>query len=343
MIQSITYLKGVTGEKQQLEVFLEQWFSPSKTVSIQTSGSTGTPKLIELSKEHMRISALATLDHFSIQKGGNALLCLSLTTIGGVMMVVRAIERSLNLIVAPVQSQPLTDLNNRLKIDLAAMVPTQVNQVVEEKPEAVSSIRTLLVGGAPVTIQLIEKLKSINYTAYQTFGMTETISHVAVRKIGAETDNYYEALPHIQFSENDQQLVIHYPSISKDPIQTKEHIQLIDEHHFNWLGRTDLVINSGGKKIFPEGIEEKLGRFISQPFIVAGIPDNYWGEMVILVVTSGNELKLDKAQLKQLGLEGHELPKRIYFLKELVQLPNGKVDRRSTLNQLKRDEYTELL
>jgi O-succinylbenzoic acid--CoA ligase len=233
MIQSITYLKGVTEEKHQLEVFLDQWFSPGKTVTIRTSGSTGTPKLIELNKEHMRISALATLDYFSIQKGGNALLCLSLTTIGGVMMVVRSIERSLNLIVAPVQSQPITDLNNHIEIDLAAMVPTQVHQLVEENPKALSSIRTLLVGGAPVTTQLIEKLNSINYTAYQTFGMTETISHVAVRKIGKETDDYYEALPHIQFSENDHQLVIHYPSISTNPIQTKEHI----DDNFNKLSQ----------------------------------------------------------------------------------------------------------
>ena len=343
MIQSITYLKGVTVEKHQLEVFLDQWFSPGKTLTIRTSGSTGTPKLIELSKEHMQISARATLDYFSIQKGGYALLCLSLTTIGGVMMVVRSIERNLNLIVAPVQSQPITDLNNQLEIDLAAMVPTQAHQLVEENPKALSSIRTLLVGGAPVTTQLIEKLNSIHYTAYQTFGMTETISHVAVRKIGAETDDYYEALPHIQFSENDDQLVIHYPSISTNPIQTKEHIELIDEHHFNWLGRTDLVINSGGKKIFPEAIEEKLGRFISQPFIVAGIPDNYWGEMVVLVVATPNDLKLDKSQLTQAGLKGHDLPKRVYYINKLIQLQSGKVDRRSTLNQLKRDEYTELL
>jgi O-succinylbenzoic acid--CoA ligase len=245
--------------------------------------------------------------------------------------------------VAPVQSQPITDLNNHLKIDLAAMVPTQAHQLVAEKPEALLSIRTLLVGGAPVTTQLIEKLNSINYTAYQTFGMTETISHVAVRKIGKETDDNYEALPHIQFSENDHQLVIHYPSISTKPIQTKEHIELIDEYHFNWLGRTDLVINSGGKKIFPEAIEEKLGRFISKPFIVAGIPDDYWGEMVVLVVATRNDPKLDKSQLTQVGLQGHELPKRVYYINELILLQSGKVDRRSTLNQLKRDEYTELL
>jgi O-succinylbenzoic acid--CoA ligase len=343
MIQSITYLTGISTEKNQLDAFLDQWFSPGKTVTIRTSGSTGTPKLIELSKDHMRISARATLDYFSIQKGGNALLCLSLTTIGGVMMVVRSIERSMNLIVAPVQSQPITDLNNQLVIDLAAMVPTQVHQLVAEKPEALLSIRTLLVGGAPVTTQLIEKLNSINYTAYQTFGMTETISHVAVRKIGKETDDYYEALPHIQFSENDHQLVIHYPSISTNPIQTKEHIELIDEYHFNWLGRTDLVINSGGKKIIPEAIEEKLGRFISKPFIVAGIPDDYWGEMVVLVVATRNDPKLDKSQLTQVGLQGHELPKRVYYINELILLESGKVDRRSTLNQLKRDEYTELL
>lgn len=343
MIQSITYLKGVAGEKQQLEVFLEQWFSPDLTLSIQTSGSTGAPKLIELSKANMRISARVTLDYFSIQKGGKALLCLSLTTIGGVMMVVRAIERNMHLIVAPVQSQPLTDLNNQLEIDLAAMVPAQVHRLVEEEPKALTSIHTLLVGGAPVTTQLIEKLKSINYTAYQTFGMTETISHVAVRRIGTESDEYYEALPHIHFSENDHQLVIHYPSVSPVPIQTKEYIELIDAHHFNWLGRTDLVINSGGKKIFPEGIEEKLGRFISQPFIVAGIPDNYWGEMVILVVASQSDLRLGKSQLKQVGLDTHELPKRVYYTEHLVKLPSGKVDRRSTLNQLKRDEYSELL
>jgi O-succinylbenzoic acid--CoA ligase len=343
MIQSITYLTGVTTEKNQLEAFLDQWFSPVKTVAIRTSGSTGSPKLIELSKEHMRISARATLDYFSIQKGGNALLCLSLTTIGGVMMVVRAIERSMNLIVAPVQSQPLTDLNNQLVIDLAAIVPTQVNQLLVEKPEALLSIRTLLVGGAPVTTELIEKLNSINYTAYQTFGMTETISHVAVRRIGAQMDECYEALPNIQFSENDHQLVIHYPSISANPIQTREHIELIDEHHFTWLGRTDLVINSGGKKIFPEMIEGKLGKLIPQPFMIAGIPDDYWGEMVILLVTSRDDFELDKSQLKHIGLEAHELPKRIYYIKELIHLPGGKVDRRSTLNQLKRDEYTELI
>lgn len=343
MIQSVTYLNGTSKEKIALEAFLTEWSTDNLTYSIHTSGSTGTPRLIELKKNAMRKSAKATLAYFSVPRHGRAFLCLPLSTIGGVMMVVRAIENEMDLIVAPVKAQPFMNNESIGSIDLAAMVPTQLSAVAKESPSSLRKIKYLLVGGAPVETRLIDLLSKEKITVYQTFGMTETISHVAVRKIGHETDEYYEALPNIRFTENENQLVIHYPEISNTPIVTKESIVLKDAFHFKWLGRTDLVINSGGKKIYPEVVEKKLESVLSAPFFIAGIPDEYWGEMVVLVLCNNKTVIPSKKELIALGLEAHELPKRIFHLNEFKFLPGGKLDRISTINQINTDEYTALI
>ena len=343
MIQSITYLEGVSSEKDQLESFLKEWQSNNLSIQLKTSGSTGKPKIIELLKSQMRLSAKATLDYFSIAKKGNALLCLSLNTVGGIMMVVRAIENDMHLIVAPVQSEPITNLSNSISIDLCAMVPTQLNQVLLHRSEVLHQIKTLLIGGAPIFGSIVDLLKKAKHTVYQTFGMTETISHVAVRRIGLITDEYYEALPSVHFSERNNNLIIHYPRLLPDPLETKEHVELVDRFHFKWLGRTDLVVNSGGKKIYPESIEEKLDHLIPFPFLTTGIPDEHWGEMLVLIVETDSPFQLKKEELKHLGLAGHELPKRIYIIEDIDRLPGGKIDRITTLKKLNRDEYSELL
>jgi O-succinylbenzoic acid--CoA ligase len=343
MLQSITYLPGTEEESIALQTFLNEWNSTGPTIPVNTSGSTGIPKRITIEKHHMRVSAQSTLAHFSIPKGGTAVLCLSLETIGGKMMVIRAIEHDMHLIVAPVKSNPFIDLPANTTYDLAAIVPTQLHQIVQDTPEILRYFSTILVGGAPVSNNLITQLQSAQLTVYQTFGMTETISHVASRKIGHCTDEHYTALPGITFSATNNQLNIHYPAIGLTELLTKEIVELIDEKRFKWIGRSDNVIISGGRKIYPEDLEHKLNSIFDVPYFIFGIHDEYWGQLVVLVVNSSVPIPVEKAALLHIGLQTHELPKRIYTLPDFAMLANAKIDRLTIVKNMNLDEYTSLL
>ena len=271
-----------SGRREEITSFLENWENKEGFIVCKTSGSTGTPKNIEITKNKMQISARKTIDYFNFKKGNSALLCLSLDTIAGKMMLVRSLIGELKLDVSAVSVNPILTLKN--PVDFVALVPMQLEAAVDTAVEKLKSIKTILVGGASVSEELIQKLKDKKITVFQSYGMTETISHVAIRKIGFETEEYYEALPGITFSSDEQRLIIDYPEVLSEKLRTNDCVNLIDSKHFQYLNRYDFIINTGGIKVNPEEIELKLKPLLKKPFFIWFMKDVHLGQKIVLVV-----------------------------------------------------------
>ena len=198
-----------------LDEFLEEWNNPSPYVHVQTSGSTGTPKPMLVEKQRMLNSARITCDFLGLREGDTALLCMSLDYIAGKMMVVRSIERGLKLITVEPSGHPLSTPHSPL--DFAAMVPMQVYnslQVPEEK-ERLMRIRHLIIGGGAIDDALASALKTFPNHVWSTYGMTETLSHIALRRLnGPEASEWYTPFPSVKVSLNeDSCLVIDAPLV----------------------------------------------------------------------------------------------------------------------------------
>ena len=272
-----------------LDEFLEEWNNPSPYVHVQTSGSTGAPKPMLVEKQRMLNSARITCDFLGLREGDTALLCMSLDYIAGKMMVVRSIERGLKLISVEPSGHPLATPHSPL--DFAAMVPMQVYnslQVPEEK-ERLMRIRHLIIGGGAIDDALASALKTFPNHVWSTYGMTETLSHIALRRLnGPEASEWYTPFPSVKVSLNeDSCLVIDAPLVCPSRLVTNDIAELssgtVPKVKFRILGRKDNVICSGGIKIQIETVERQLRPHLQAPFLITKRPDAKFGEAVVLL------------------------------------------------------------
>jgi len=326
--------------RTEIEVFLQEWNSTEETVKVNSSGSTGTPKTIAIEKKFMRQSAKKTLEFLQLKKDDTAYLCLSTETIAGKMMVVRSIVGELKLVVGPISASSLSTYPS--KIDFTAIVPLQLEHVLSNHPTRLQSIQSVIVGGAPVSDRLINELSEKQLTVFQTYGMTETISHVAMRKIGFQSEAYYTALPGTSFSLGKQDnLIIHSPDIGAENLETTDAVELLSPTQFSWKGRTDFIINSGGKKIVPEEVEKIISTIIDRPFFISAVEDQSLGQKVILVVEGIESIKISKIILAEL-LPKFQVPKEVVYFNEFVRTANGKINRLESM-KLYPDAFKEIL
>ncbi len=328
----ITYFNNApVSLRQDIDHFLDLWHDKSETITINTSGSTGKPKSIRVRKNAMIQSARMTGHFFGFKPGQSSLLALSTKYIAGMMQVVRALEFNLELIVTPVSGNPLLEVIDQA-IDFAAFVPFQVEQMLSdtETKNKYAKIRNVIIGGAPVNHDLEAKIGKLENHNFATFGMTETVSHVALRKIGHS--QVYKALPSIQFSSGSEgRLIIHAPQFSESELVTNDCADLTDEYHFRWLGRLDYVINSGGIKMHPEMIEKKLVEILADlRYYIIGEADLTLGEKVVLVIEGEpfqkGKMDLLLSKIKDV-LEKYEVPKDIVFMKNFQETATGKIVR----------------
>ena len=315
--------------------FLTQWKDSKENILQQTSGSTGRPKLIAIPKWKMIASAKMTGEFFNLSDCKTALLCINPDFIGGKMMIVRSILYDLELIIAPISSNPIKYLDR--KIDFGAMVPMQVEQVLKENPEKLKLIENLIIGGAPVSQSLEEKLVAFNRNAFATFGMTETVSHIALKKL-SKKNQPYKAIGNTTFlTHNENQLVISNSDLQINELITNDCVNLLDGKSFHWLGRKDFVINSGGIKLHPEKIEKKIASLFNEtPFFIAGIKDDMLGEKLVLVIEESAKNIFLNINF-QAYLSAYEIPKQTFFVDKISRNSNGKIDRRKTLKQFSFD------
>ncbi|PQJ73456.1 AMP-binding protein [Polaribacter butkevichii] len=341
---SVDEILGYTSSfSDEIHQFLTIWFSDQAWVVVKTSGSTGIPKEIKLEKRQMINSALATGNFFDIKENTTALLCLPTDYIAGKMMLIRALTLGWHLDVVKATSFPLRGIKKHY--DFSAMVPLQLENSIKE----LHQIKTLIVGGGVVSVNLKDKIKDTTCAIFATYGMTETITHIAIKKLNNNSlssvsvikqpiyKEYYKTLPDVEiYIDSRGCLVIHAPKVSNEVVFTNDRVRLISDHQFEWLGRVDNVINSGGVKLHPEEIEEKLAKIIRNRFFVTGIPDEQLGEKLVLLIEQVDScdiskfLKLEIAELKTLSK--FEIPKEIYFVDKFIETKTKKIQRKKTLD-----------
>lgn len=329
--KSLTAKENLQEIKFRLELFrfLADWFDDSEEMTVQTSGSTGEPKLITVRKSQMMNSACATCYQLRLAPGDRSLLCMSLQFIAGKMMVVRALVAGLDLYLVPPTGYPLKDTN--IPFRFAAMVPMQIFnslQVALER-ERLKQIGVLLIGGSAVDPKLEATLKAFPNPVYASYGMAETLSHIALRRInGPEASEYYTPLPSVQvFLSEDHCLIIDAPLVSDQRLYTNDRAELRGDGGFRILGRIDNVINTGGIKVQIELLETFLSEHIDLPFAISSLPDEKFGEIIVLAV----EGILDDALLTQTlhaeNLPAHQFPKQFLSVDRLPRTESGKINR----------------
>lgn len=268
-----------------LKDFLDEWNNTNDYIIVHTSGSTGKPKPFNASKRQMVNSAQLTCDFLNLKAGDTALLCMPLKYIAGKMVVVRSLVRNLDLIVCEPSSQPLKDIDRH--ITFAAMTPMQVYTSLQDdtQRQRLMNIRELIIGGGAIDENLASALSCFPNRVWSTYGMTETLSHIAMRRInGNEASAWYKPFDCIEISLSDvNTLCIHAPLVCDSILVTNDIAQINDKGEFRIIGRRDNVINSGGIKIQIEEVEELLKPHLLKPFVITSVPDDKFGEAVVLL------------------------------------------------------------
>lgn len=321
-----------------LGYFILDWVSDKDYIEQRTSGSTGTPKLIRLKKIHLVHSARATGSFLDLGPVTKALDCLPLAAIAGKMMWIRAMVLGWDITGIPAVSAPLKEVNGTF--DVAAMVPLQV----EKSLRWLSRVGTVLIGGAPVSPSLMTRLPQNHDGLWQTYGMTETCSHISLRKLSpvAEGKDPEAVLPPYKVFDgvklgldNRGCLMLDAPGWLEAPLQTNDLVELESETAFRWIGRFDRVVNSGGVKINLDSLEQRMTAIIEQPFFLAAEPDDILGQRLILVLESDSVPADFLARLQtHPDLGKYESPREVYAVTHFAHTPSGKIDRLTTLNLL---------
>jgi len=307
--------------------FVELYLSKPASITQKSSGSTGKPKEIELSFSQIQQSALRSLEYFSLKESSKALLCLPPAYIGGKMMIIRALEAGLHL--HCIKASADADKFPEIDLDFAAMTPMQIASIVSTKPLLVKRYKKIILGGAAVSKALEDSLASFDSEIYETYGMTETASHVALRKLGTQN---FQGLKGLGFSTDSQErLIIQDQILGIKKLQTNDVVKLESANSFKWLGRADWVVNSGSLKFHPEHIERKLSGVIEEDFFVAGMPDERLGEKLCLIYASNDVLSNDKKELIATRLGKYEIPKTYLRVDDMMYNAAGKLDRKNSL------------
>lgn len=332
-----------------LEDFLSEWNNDSDRVLVHTSGSTGKPKPMMVEKKRMLNSARITCDFLGLKPGDSALLCMSLDYIAGKMVVVRSIERHLHLISVSPSGHPLKDVNLKEvngEITFAAMVPMQVYNTLQvpEERERLTHIRHLIIGGGAIDASLEKELQALpgNIAIWSTYGMTETLSHIALRRInGDEASEWYQPFDSVKISQTDEGcLVIDAPLVCAETLVTNDIVEIepyiynkvenhnkVEKTRFRIKGRKDNVICSGGIKIQIEEVEEFLKPHLEKPFMLAKKKDEKFGEIAVLL-SEDKEIKTVEATIRRLLSDNkYWIPREFLHVEHLPLTETGKPKR----------------
>ncbi len=341
-----------------LEDFLSEWNNDSDRVLVHTSGSTGKPKPMMVEKKRMLNSARITCDFLGLKPGDSALLCMSLDYIAGKMVVVRSIERHLHLISVspsghPLKNIDLKDVNGKGvngEITFAAMVPMQVYNTLQvpEERERLCHVRHLIIGGGAIDASLEKELQTLpgNIAIWSTYGMTETLSHIALRRInGDEASEWYQPFDSVRISQTEEGcLVIDAPQVCAETLVTNDIVEIepyiynkVEKLRFRIKGRKDNVICSGGIKIQIEEVEALLKPHLEKPFMLAKKKDEKFGEIAVLL-TEDEDIKKVEATVRRLLSDESEkssdhkkykywIPKEFRYVEHLPLTETGKPKR----------------
>jgi O-succinylbenzoic acid--CoA ligase len=319
--------------------FCSGWLSERDLFEITTSGSTGTPRKIQVRRQAMIASARGTVKALGLRPGMTSLVCVDTGFIAGMMMLVRSMATGMNIVVSEPSANPLSDLPPS-KIDFTALVPYQmISMFKSAQRERLSGVGTIILGGASVNTELIRDIQDLSASCYATFGMTETLSHIALQRLnGPSRQENFHTLDGVAISIDKRGCLIINAAYLGDTIITNDLVEIMNPKEFKWLGRFDNVINSGGIKVIPEQIEQVIGscmldKGISKRFFVTGVSHADLGQEVGLVVEGTLSAEDEHSLLRGLksALGKYEVPRRIIYKDHFTETKTGKIDRRASL------------
>lgn len=313
---------------EALQAFLREWNDDRPTVEVQTSGSTGTPKRMQVEKRRMEASARLTCSFLGLEEGDTALLCMPLQYIAGKMVVVRSLVCGLRLVTVQPSGHPLAGLAEAPTF--AAMIPMQVYNSLQVPRERalLRQVRHLIIGGGAIDRALGEALRDFPHAVWSTYGMTETLSHIALRRLnGPEASEWYTPFESVAVRLSARgTLIIDAPLVNPDTLETNDIAELDAAGRFRILGRADNTLNTGGVKVQIEQVEARLTPLFDAPFAVTAVPDPRLGEAVTLLYTGPSPTD-EVRRLCDEALPPYRRPKHIYRTTAIPQTGSGKVSR----------------
>lgn len=347
----------VSDYEQRVLQFCQQWLAGQDSFTVHTSGSTGQPKAIFLTRTQMVTSARWTAGTLGLLPGDRALVCLSVDYIAGVMMLVRGLELGLHLTIIDPVSQPLSQFSPTTHFDFTAMVPLQLHETlhgIKHELAILNRMKGILIGGAPVSRALEEQAQQVTAPLYHTYGMTETVSHIALRRMnGLQRSDCFVPFDEVRLGLDTRGcLTITSTLTCGETLQTNDLVEFQPDGSFRWLGRVDNVINSGGVKIQIEKVETALeawllhykdGIYADRRFFVGALAHPRLGQAVVAVIegepwdggaTIAPEIEAALRTQLQQTLTPYEIPRKVYFVRQLLETPTGKIDRRANLEHI---------
>ena len=303
--------------------------------TVFTSGSTGKPKEIRLTQAQVLASIQKTASYLQLQKGDVSFICLSANYIAGKMMWLRSYVIGMDVFMVVPKANPLDGVSIKQRIDFAAFVPMQLQCIIEQTPDKLALLqraKAILIGGAPISTYQQKLFEQIKAPLYQTYGMTETVSHIAMKRLNSE-NKYYTLLSDVEAKVDERScLCIKADVTNNQYLMTNDRVVLHGKRQFEWLGRVDNVVNTGGVKIQLEELEEKIGELFYnmgyyERFFVSSIADNKLGQKLVLYVEGEEKDILTMLRTK---LSKFELPKEVFFKKTFCLTATGKIDRKQT-------------
>ncbi|HEY5688791.1 MAG TPA: AMP-binding protein [Yeosuana sp.] len=329
-----SFIKEGLPYEQAVGDFLMDWLDSKSFIKVKSTGTTGKPKLIKLDKQAMVNSSIFTGNFFNLAPGDKALHCLPANFIAGKMMLVRAMILGLEIDLIEPSAHPV--FNSKRAYDFCAMLPIQLQNSMDK----IGNFKNIIVGSIKASNELIDAIKDFQVNIFESFGMTETATHIALKALNnfnkegndfSKDKSVFKTLPDIFVSQDERGcLVIKSPHLSKHPIVTNDIVKLYSDTEFEWLGRFDNVINSGGVKIFPESVEEKLFGKIDCKFFIASERDKKLGERVILIVEK-EFADIDTSIFNI--LDKYERPRHIYAVKKFDVI-SEKIQRNKILKKI---------
>ena len=327
--------------EQKVFDFCEKWLSGQREFILKTSGSTGEPKPISLTRFQMEASAKLTGKTFDLQQGDKALVCLNVEYIAGIMMLVRGMVLGLELTIIEPNGNQLLNLENQ-DFDFAAFVPLQLQKILENENsiKILNKMKAVIVGGAAVNEVLEQNIQQLQVSVYSTYGMTETVSHIAIRRLnGKNKSNNFQVLEGVTIGIDERNcLNIMADASNNELVQTNDIVEIINDKEFKLIGRFDNIINSGGVKIQLEKVEKIVENHIQNSrFFAFGINDLALGQKLVLVIEADFFSEKNKVELLQKlkeNLSKYEIPKQIFTVEKFSETPTDKIDKKTTIKRL---------
>jgi o-succinylbenzoate---CoA ligase len=335
---------------QKVIDFVKKWQSNISDFQISTSGSTGVPQLIDINRAQMVASASLTIQTFGLKKQDHLLCCLNVNFIGGMMMLVRAIELKAQLTVIEPVNNPFLQISKDSAFDFVALVPMQIQAILFNEASKKylmehSGIRNIIIGGAPLNTNILSEIDEIAIPCFATYGMTETVSHIAIKHLnGPDKSEYFRKLENIEIGvDNRNCLKIKGLCTNSLWVQTNDIVLIKDEFEFQLIGRANRVVNSGGVKIYLDLIEKEIEpnliQYLVKPtrYFLFGVEDAILGEKLCLLIEAENPKLMPnmKVVFKNSILSKYKIPKAVYFLPKFVETESGKIDFNKSVNQIK--------